>query len=89
VFVYVGDLGSIFGGVRRALRDNGLFCFSVEATDERDFVLRSTLRYAHSIDYLRRLAGQHQFAIEAIESRVIRRDTAGNIDGYLAVMRCA
>jgi predicted TPR repeat methyltransferase len=36
---------------RRALRSDGLFCFSVEAAREGDFVLRPTLRYAHSIAY--------------------------------------
>lgn len=52
VFVYIGDLSRMFGGVRGALRDGGLFGFSVEATDEADFVLRTTLRYAHSVAYL-------------------------------------
>lgn len=88
VFVYLGDLAAVFGGVRRALRDGGLFCFSVEGVDTGDFVLRSTLRYAHSADYLRRLAGQHGFTIEALDSHVIRRDAGTNIRGYLAVMRC-
>lgn len=87
VFVYLGDLSPVFSGVRQVLSDGGLFCFSVEATDEGDFVLRSTLRYAHSIDYLSRLAEQHRFSVETIESKIIRQDAGANIDGYLAVMR--
>src|SRR4051812_11082726 len=34
VFIYIGDLAAIFAGVRRALRNDGLFCFSVEAAEE-------------------------------------------------------
>ncbi len=62
VFIYIGDLAGIFAGVRRALRSDGLFCFSVEAVDDGDFVLRPTLRYAHSLAYLTKLADQNSFA---------------------------
>jgi predicted TPR repeat methyltransferase len=89
VFIYVGDLSPVFPAVRRALRAGGLFCFSVEATDAGDFVLRSTLRYAHSIGYLQKLAEQHQFVVEVIEPQVIRRERGENINGHLAVMRCS
>jgi predicted TPR repeat methyltransferase len=89
VFIYVGDLSLVFQAVRRALRESGLFCFSVEATDENDFVLRSTLRYAHSIDYLLKLAEHHQFIVETIEPQIVRQDAGANLKGYLAVMRCS
>ena len=87
VFIYVGDLSPVFPAVRGSLREGGLFCFSVEATDEADFVLRSTLRYAHSIGYLEKLAEQHRFAVEIIEPQVIRRGDEADIDGYHVVMR--
>jgi predicted TPR repeat methyltransferase len=89
VFIYVGELSLVFQAVRRALRVGGLFCFSIEATDDSDFVLRSTLRYAHSIGYVRKLASRYQFIVETIEPQVVRRGSEGNIDGYLAVMRCS
>ncbi len=88
VFIYIGDLSSVFQEVRRVLRDVGLFCFSVETTDHGDFVLRSNLRYAHSVDYLRRLAEQNAFAVETIVSQAIRQDEGGDVNGYYAVMRC-
>jgi predicted TPR repeat methyltransferase len=89
VLVYLGDLSLVFQGVGRALRAGGLFCFSVEATGENDFVLRSTLRYAHSIGYLRKLADHNQFVVETIEPQIVRRDSGADINGYLAVMRCS
>jgi predicted TPR repeat methyltransferase len=88
VFVYLGDLSAVFEAVRRALREDGLFCFSVEAADGVDFVLRGTLRYAQSNDYLRRLAAQHRFKVEKLESQPVRQENGTDIDGYLVVMRC-
>jgi len=88
VFVYIGDLAVVFQEVRRVLRDNGFFCFSVEGTDESKFVLRSTRRYAHSIDYLQKLAGQYRFVINTIEPQIIRQQSGENVNGYHAIMRC-
>ena len=89
VFIYLGDLSPVFAAVRRSLRDGGLLCFSIESTDDADFILRSTLRYAYSESYLRKLAEQRQLAIETIEPQVIRRDHGTNVDGYHVVMRAA
>src|SRR2546423_823479 len=87
VFVYLGDLSQVFRGVRNALRDGGLFGFSIEASDDGEFVLRRTLRYAHSVDYLRNLAERYQFIVETIEPQVIRQDSGADIHGHLAIMR--
>jgi len=89
VFIYIGDLSGVFRGARGALRRGGVFCFSVEASEEQDFVLRTTLRYAQSSAYLRRLAQEHGFVLEAIESQVIRQQDGIDVTGYLALMRCA
>jgi predicted TPR repeat methyltransferase len=88
VLVYIGDLTRVFGGARRALRDNGLFACSVQAGEQEDFVLRATLHYAHSEAYLRRLADEHGFIVETIESRVIRQQGGLDVTGQLAVLRC-
>lgn len=87
VFIYVGDLAPVFPALRQALRTDGLFCFSVEGTDGRGFVLRSSLRYAHSTGYLQDLAGNHRFVVETIEPQIIRRGVEGDIGGYHVVMR--
>jgi predicted TPR repeat methyltransferase len=88
VFIYIGDLAQIFAGVRRALRSDGLFCFSVEAVDVGDFVLRPTLRYAHSLPYLSRLAEQSSFVVMTVEPHAVRRERETSIAGYNIVMRC-
>jgi predicted TPR repeat methyltransferase len=89
VFVYIGDLSAVFGGVRDALRDGGVLGFSVEASEAEDFVLRPTRRYAHSETYLRKLAAGHGFALEAIEPHVIRQQGGKDVPGYLATLRRA
>jgi predicted TPR repeat methyltransferase len=88
VFLYIGDLSAVFQGIRGALRDGGLFGFSVEISAEQDFVLRPNRHYAHSGAYLRRLSERHGFVVETIESGVIRQDNGIDVVGYLAVLRC-
>jgi predicted TPR repeat methyltransferase len=87
VLNYLGDLSPAFAGGGKALRSGGLFCFSVEAAEEGDFTLRATSRYAHSENYLRRLAERHRFAVESIEPQALRRDRGTDVVGYLAVLR--
>jgi predicted TPR repeat methyltransferase len=87
VFIYIGDLAPVFCGVHAALREGGLFGFSVEANEDADFTLRATQRYAHSSRYLRALAGQHGFTVETIEPGVIRKEYGIDVAGYLAVLR--
>lgn len=87
VFIYIGDLAPVFGGVRRALKENGVFCFSVEASEDRDVVVRESFRFAHSAAYIERLARENRFSIEELTPAVIRRDSEATIGGYLVVLR--
>jgi predicted TPR repeat methyltransferase len=87
VFIYIGDLSRVFHGVRGALREGGLFGFSVEVSEDQDFVLRATRRYAHSRAYLRRLAEEHGFVFETLESQIIRQQDGTDVVGDLAILR--
>jgi predicted TPR repeat methyltransferase len=87
VFIYVGALESTFAACSRALRVGGLLAFSVERTHEDDVVLRSTLRYAHSDVYVRRLASEHGFTVQHAEPSVLRIDDAQPVHGMLYVLR--
>lgn len=85
VFIYVGALETVFAGVARVLRPGGRFCFTVEpAPDESELVLQSSLRYAHSAGYIRRLAEPHGFVIEATQQHPIREDQGTPIPGLFA-----
>jgi predicted TPR repeat methyltransferase len=89
VFGYIGDLARVFQEARGRLRAGGVFGFSVEASEDQDFVLRATLRFAHSAAYIRRLSADHGFALETIESKVIRQEDGNEVIGHLAVLRRA
>lgn len=60
VFIYVGALEAVFTGAMRVLRPGGLFCFTVEQTQDGPGVrLGPQRRYAHTLPYLQGLARQH------------------------------
>jgi predicted TPR repeat methyltransferase len=87
VFIYVGDLASVFAAVRRSLRPNGRFVFAVESHSGTGYALQPTRRYAHSVDYIRTLAVQTGLCEIAMTSGLLRTEFGVNIDGYSFVLR--
>ena len=85
VFVYIGDLAPVFNGVRGALRPGGHFCFTVEAGEGADYVLRPSNRYAHTLPYIERLAAAHGLDILAAEPLSARQENGAPI-AALALM---
>lgn len=82
VFIYVGALEAVFAGVQRVLLPGGVFSFSVEhADDAQDWVLRPSLRYAHSARYVARLAAQHGLAVIGQLEQPIREDQREPVKG--------
>jgi predicted TPR repeat methyltransferase len=82
VFVYIGDLAPVFKAVHAALRPGGRFCFSVEAGADADYVLRPSNRYAHSANYLRRLAADTGFAVLATQALEARQENGAPIAAH-------
>jgi len=82
VFIYVGELDTVFAGVVRVLRPGGVFCFSVEhAEDDRPVALNAQLRYAHSLPYLQGLAQFHGLRLLRSVAEPIRKDRTQTIPG--------
>jgi predicted TPR repeat methyltransferase len=88
VFVYVGDLGEVFAATRAALRQGGLFAFSVElmSDEDGDYRLQPTRRYTHSAVYLRRLAHEHGFAPPQLRAVHLREENLEPVQGLVAVL---
>jgi predicted TPR repeat methyltransferase len=84
VLMYLGNLESAFVIAERLLAPAGLFAFSVEdaATDE-GFVLRPSLRYAHSERYVASLLADRGLSMLALERTVIRMDAGEPVAGIL------
>jgi predicted TPR repeat methyltransferase len=70
------------------LRDGGFFCFSVEISQQQDFVLQPTRRYGHSASYLRALAQTHGFMVEAMSTQGVRNENEIDVPNYITVLRC-
>ncbi|HYN59421.1 MAG TPA: tetratricopeptide repeat protein [Rubrivivax sp.] len=89
VFIYVGELGPVFGGVMRVLRPGGWFCFSAEqAGDAQAVALTPELRYAHSLPYLQGLAQGHGLQLRQVLQQPIREHQSQSIAGlYLYLQR--
>ncbi|WP_052736225.1 tetratricopeptide repeat protein [Aquincola tertiaricarbonis] len=93
-FIYLGDLGPVFAGVRHALRPGGVLAFSAEiaaapedGAEPPDYRLDSHMRYAHSEPYLRRLAAAHGFAVVNLVRRVLREEQRRPVMGWIVALR--
>jgi predicted TPR repeat methyltransferase len=88
VFIYVGALEPVFDGASRVLHPGGAFCFSLEAADGHvDWELRMSLRYAHSGGYIRMLAAQRGFELQAMARHPLRIDQGRPVAGLFAWLR--
>jgi predicted TPR repeat methyltransferase len=90
VLMYLGSLETVFPLVTALLKPQGLFAFSVEdAAPEAGFVLRESLRYAHSEAYIRMLLDQYGFELLDLRRTVIRMDAGNAVHGILFLSRLA
>lgn len=83
VLVYFGDLNRLFTAGAAALRPGGIFLLSVEAITEGDYRLLPTQRFAHSMNYLSRLAAANGLAVRATEAAVLRLEQGTDVKGFL------
>ncbi len=87
VFIYSGDLVAVFQAVARLLRLGGLFAFSLEAAQQADYFLQPNRRYAHSLEYIHRLARQTNFDEVTVNPVKLRRQGEEYTAGLIVVLR--
>jgi predicted TPR repeat methyltransferase len=63
VFIYMGDLTSVFRSVQQRLDPDGIFAFSTERARFAAYRLKKSGRFAHSPNYIYRLADKHGFSV--------------------------
>ena len=84
VLMYLGDLENAFALMAQLAAPDALVAFSVEDSGEADgFILRDSLRYAHSETHIRRLCASHGFDVLQIRRLAIRKDGGKPIGGIL------
>jgi predicted TPR repeat methyltransferase len=90
VFIYVGALDAVFAAVRQRLRPGGCFAFSVElASEGQEPQLRPSLRYAHSLPYVERLAKAHGFQVRQTWQAPLREDQQKPVMGLYVLLEPA
>jgi predicted TPR repeat methyltransferase len=88
VFIYVGPLERTFELLARRMAPRACLAFTVEPTPlDAGVQLLPSLRYAHSIDYLRKLAQAHGFTDWKQVQAPIRWDQDQPVDGLYIYMR--
>lgn len=87
VFTYIGKLDKIFELAKAALKQGGIFAFSVEKTFTEPYVLQQTIRYAHSKKYLDQLIADNAFDIVRFDNLVLRENKRENVEGYLVALK--
>ena len=89
VFIYVGALERAFQLATRVLRAGGGLAFSLEewSTGPEEYVLRPSLRYAHSLAYIHRLASEQGLRILWTNSDLLRHDHGKAIRGLFCILQ--
>ncbi|MGV1989260.1 methyltransferase domain-containing protein [Agrobacterium sp. 22-221-1] len=88
VMMYLGSLETVMPLVSALLSPSGFFAFSVEDAGEEDgFVLRESLRYAHSKSYVTELLERTGFSLIEIRKTTIRKDAGKPLSGILFLAR--
>jgi predicted TPR repeat methyltransferase len=87
LFVYLGNLESLFSTVRRAATEEAWFAFSTESMDGADFRLNETGRYTHSRGYIEVLARRYDFTIRSCQAKTIRQESGRPVAGDLFVLQ--
>lgn len=86
VLMYLGDLNGVMMIVRKLAADGAVFAFSVEDAElSAGYVLRDSLRFAHSEAYVREMLAGHGFAVRDLARSVIRMDAGKPVHGILFI----
>ena len=87
VLVYIGEADDLFAAVKTALRPGGLFAFTAEKSETEELKLLPSLRYAHSIEYLRTLARRHGLEELHAQERDLRTENNRPTPAWILVFR--
>ncbi len=87
VFIYVGELGSIFSALRAVARPEALFCFSTETLDATGYQLQKTGRFAYSRDYIRSIAVAADWLVLTEKKTSLRKERDQWVAGDLWILQ--
>jgi len=83
VLIYLGDLEPALAAIHARTTEDGLVCFSTETTDDADFQLQPTGRFAHSPGYITAIAEKTGWTIKHSLATRLRKEGIDWIVGSL------
>lgn len=86
LFIYLGDLEPVFTAARHRLQPNGWFAFTAEACEGTGYFLQPVRRFAHSKDYLLRIAGATKYAVQFLEEASLRLESYQPVRSHVCVL---
>jgi len=84
--VYLGDLARVFKGVRRRLKTDGVFLFTVEKKDGEGFELGPKRRWRHSETYLREAAAAAGLDVAGLIAASPRNEANVPVEGFAVAL---
>jgi predicted TPR repeat methyltransferase len=78
VLVYLGDLTHFFASVACRLKSHGLLVFNTEMSEQDNYQMTASGRFAHSKAYLDSLLAQQQLIILQYQTALMRTGTQGH-----------
>ncbi len=86
VFVYLGDLTTVFKLIKARNRKSGKLAFSTEDRSGDGFSLETTGRYAHSKRYIKTLCNKYDYKLSYFETLPLRKEKSRTIPGGLYIL---
>lgn len=87
VFTYMGNLSEVFRLCFQRSMEGGLFCFSVENTDNEQYALKKTGRFGHSPNYITQAAGSAGWKICDRHPSRLRQEQGEWVNGTLFISK--
>ena len=86
VFVYLGDLSTVFQLIKSRNKAGGKLVFSTENTDKDGFSLEQSGRYSHSKQYIEGLCEKFDYQLCHFENLNLRKEKNLYISGGLYLL---
>ena len=86
VFIYIGEITSMFNAVKNCSNKNSFFIFSIETHQGEGYSLLKSSRYAHSDSYILKVASN---GFELVDSQNVKLRKEGNkwIEGKIYILK--
>jgi predicted TPR repeat methyltransferase len=89
VFIYVGEITTLFATLAQRLAPGGILAFSIELHDGEGIAIRSSGRFSHSPSYIHALAASSGLSVVAEKPHAIRLERETPIPGQLFLLQSA